>query len=150
MPNLHVAGDLPDFVQDHYTDNVIPTPRGLELPDFAVRGVTDNIPDIGDTNFPKTGYSNLVTGDSVEGNESYHSDFDDNSDTEDSIPQQAGLVNSLPDFLSDAAVSSTKNCDSVSGNIPVLSQDSRFPNAQSEDYKELQRVNVLTFSVLIF
>lgn len=146
MPDLHVAGDLPDFVQDHYTDNIPPSPRGLELPDFTVTGVAENIPDIGDTNFPKAGFLKSSAGgrlgqrQHIHKSEDNQSDFDENSDSEVDSVQQIGLVNSLPDFISDAAVSATKNSDSAITSIPVISQDSRYPSAQSVEYIEIQRL----------
>ncbi|XP_045193046.2 endosome-associated-trafficking regulator 1-like [Mercenaria mercenaria] len=145
MPNLHVAGDLPDFVQDHYSDNIGTSPRGLELPDFTLRGIRDNGPDIGDTNFPNTDYSNSVTNDNLELRHNEHnsgandqSDFDENSDVEDNVPQQGSLVNSLPDFLSDAAVSSNKSSDNVTNSIPG---DLRLSSDQLNDHLELQRLH---------
>ncbi|XP_060593458.1 endosome-associated-trafficking regulator 1-like [Ruditapes philippinarum] len=141
VPNLHVTGELPDFVQDHYSDGIGTSPRGLELPDFTIRGITDNGPDIGDTNFHSTDYSSIEDSDRRQGNSAdVHSDFDENSDTEDSVPAHRSLVNRLPDFLSDAAVSSSKNSDNVNGSVPIVSRNSRHVDTPVTNHVELQKL----------
>ena len=147
-PNIHLTGDLPDFVQDHYSDNIGTSPKGLELPDFTLQGITDNGPDIGDSNFPSKDYSNIEISGNCHERQSFsddaHSEFDENSDTEDNVPVQGGLINSLPDFLSDAAVSSSKNSDNVKSNISTVSRDSQQTDTPVRHHVELQRVNSYT------
>lgn len=142
VPNLHVAGDLPDFVQDHYSESMGTSPRGIELPDFTIRDITENGPDLHSRNVPLSQFSTAGVSDSLPLRQSDpDDDFDEISDSEDNIvTPQANLVHSLPDFLSDAAVSSSLNSESVADDSIGVSRHSRLQDSHISHNPENQRV----------
>ncbi|KAL4234011.1 retrograde transport [Mactra antiquata] len=142
VPNLHVAGDLPDFVQDHYTEGMSTSPRGIELPDFTIRDITESGSDLR-RNVSLSQYTVPVVNDCLPLRENEAGDdFDDISDSEENVSvPQGSLVNSLPDFLSDAAVSSTlSSVQPVINNSSRITNHSRLPDQQSSISQENRKL----------
>ncbi|XP_052819051.1 endosome-associated-trafficking regulator 1-like [Mya arenaria] len=137
-----VAGDLPDFVQGHYSDSNSErfgdndhSNTGFVLPDFALdsRGAST----VNDGSLNKT----LGAEENISEVETRMDDFVDSSDGEDIHSSRGNLLNSLPDFLSDAALSNGRASDntSVSRQLPVIEADEQACDSKQKQLQDENR-----------
>ena len=141
LPNI--ASDLPDFVQDHYCDSSSAgtAEKGLELPDFDL--VSPSLPNSERVARDGRTSSFELPINSVNAQQQSSPDISDNELESDNQPAQSvgGMIQTLPDFLSDGVLSSSKN--SPPG-ISVISDSvlgAEVPLNYREPSSELQRVS---------
>ena len=111
-----LATDLPDFVQDHFSEQA----QDLNLPDFAVSSHLNN------TNLSSHSHNNEVSSDSANG---------ENHTDNEPVVMATGGTSSLPDFLSDGILKN--DCE--------LHSENRISTFEvNGDYElELRRVSIL-------
>ncbi|KAH3772443.1 hypothetical protein DPMN_173781, partial [Dreissena polymorpha] len=112
--NMPIPSDLPDFVQDHYSDNKrarqlkkLPNANQDEVPSFAdVNEQLDSVDKVLLKSSSNTPLSDKVKTPSVMNISSSLEDIDQFSDT--LVSSSSDLIASLPDFLSDGAINSSR------------------------------------------
>jgi len=114
-----VSGDLPDFVQDHYSDKnalgseLIETSDTqsvkLSLPDFALDST--NVREMDDPRKRTPSLDNYLVTDDMPLGERNKDDVQISDDEQDSDHVNGSLLARLPDFISDAALNNDRSSE---------------------------------------